>query len=109
MPSELFKAIPKDKLKESCCQRCVLMRHHHVALNVPVQPEEYKNIVSQIRSKYALCVLVVDVMDPESSIFPELMQLIGPKRPMYIVANKVRCCSSVCLSLCRSLTHSKSL
>ncbi len=49
----------------------------------------FRNIVSQIQEKQALCVLVVDMLDPDSSIFPDLLKLIGKRRPLYIVGNKV--------------------
>ena len=81
--------ISNNKLRETTCQRCSLMNEHNIALNVSVQPEEYRKIVAKIKDERALCLLVVDIMDPENSIFPGLLDLIGKDRPLYIVGNKV--------------------
>ena len=88
MPSEKFKQIKKPKLREHICERCFLMNRYNIALNVAVAPEEYRQIIAQVGDMKALVVVVVDVMDMPNSIFPNLKELIGKRRPLYIVGNK---------------------
>lgn len=71
------------------CQRCHMMRRHNIALDSTMTPAEYAQIISHIRTQRALVLLVVDMLDFPHSIFDNLSQLIGSKRPLYIVINKV--------------------
>ena len=89
LPSQKYTAIPTNKLRTTVCQRCLLMKHHNIALNVSVHPEEYNKIISQIRSKGGLAIIVVDLLDMPNSIFKDLPELIGHDRPLYIIGNKV--------------------
>lgn len=89
LPSQKFTSIPTKKLRTSVCQRCLLMKYHNIALNVSVHPEEYNKIISQIRNKGGLAIIVVDLLDMPNSIFKDLPELIGHDRPLYIVGNKV--------------------
>ena len=89
MPSQRF-IVAESKLHKSLCQRCIMMRKHNLALNVSVKPEEYTTLISTLRTVEALAIVVVDVMDMTNSIFPELSELIGYDKPLYIVGNKVR-------------------
>ena len=89
LPSQKFTSIPMKKLRTSICQRCLLMKYHKIALNVSVHPEEYNKIISQIRNKGGLAIVVVDLLDMPNSIFKDLPELIGQDRPLYIIGNKV--------------------
>ena len=88
MPSQKYKATPKRKLREEICQRCFLMNRHNLALKASVAPEEYREIIAQIKQVRALVIVMVDVMDMPNSVFPNLSELIGKKRPLYIIGNK---------------------
>lgn len=89
MPSQKFLAIPPASLRDNFCQRCHLMRNHNLALQAAVSHEDYKRIIGEIKQVRALAVLVVDMTDVSNSILPDLPALIGRKRPLYIVGNKV--------------------
>ena len=89
LPSQKYTSIPVNKLRTAICQRCLLMKYHNIALNVSVHPEEYNKIVSQIRNKGGLAIIVVDLLDMPNSIFKDLPELIGYDRPLYIIGNKV--------------------
>lgn len=88
MPSQKFTSIQKNRLREHLCQRCFFMKAYDVALDASVSPEEYKQIIEKIKDVRALVIVVVDVTDMPNSIFPNLSELIGSQRPLYIVGNK---------------------
>ncbi|XP_041370814.1 nitric oxide-associated protein 1-like [Gigantopelta aegis] len=89
MSSEKLTVLTKDQLKQSVCQRCHLMMHHNICLNVRVDENEYAKIISKIKTSRGLIMVVVDLTDFPNSIFKNLMQHVGWSRPLYIIGNKV--------------------
>ncbi|WKX95934.1 hypothetical protein Q1695_012412 [Nippostrongylus brasiliensis] len=62
----------------------------HCKLNVNVCPVDYESIMSSLRlNPEALVLLVVDITDISGSIHRQLPKIIGRRRPMIVVANKV--------------------
>ncbi|KAK3520867.1 hypothetical protein QTP70_034867 [Hemibagrus guttatus] len=90
LPSEKYKLLlEEDKLKKAICQRCFLLTHHQKALNVTMSKEEYRKIVSRIKSEKALVLLIVDLLDLPNSIVPDLPQLVGKNKHIIVLGNKV--------------------
>lgn len=90
LPSEKYKQLlEEDKLRKAICQRCFLLTHHQKALNVTMSKEEYKTIVSRIKSEKALVLLIVDLLDLPDSIVPDLPQLVGKNKHIIVLGNKV--------------------
>lgn len=58
-------------------------------MKVKVGPEDYVQMISAISDKRALAVIMVDLMDFPCSIWPGIVDIIGTKRPVFIVGNKV--------------------
>ena len=52
-------------------------------------PEDYVSILSTIKDKFALAILMVDLLDFPCSIWPGIKDILGSKRPIFIVGNKV--------------------
>lgn len=52
-------------------------------------PEEYVRMISSISDKFALAIVMVDLMDFPCSIWPGIKDILGTKRPIIIVGNKV--------------------
>lgn len=71
------------------CQRCHFLKNYNLALQLKVDPDEYVRMISSIQDKFALAVLMVDLVDFPCSIWPQIVDIIGPKRPVFIVGNKV--------------------
>ncbi|BFZ01774.1 hypothetical protein BsWGS_04813 [Bradybaena similaris] len=88
LPSELFKLLSKKELQVSLCQRCFYIRHCDAFVEVSAKPEEFAEMISKIRPTKSVVVLVVDVMDIQGSIVPDLMTYIGNKHPLVVVGNK---------------------
>lgn len=65
------------------------MKNYNLALQLKVDPEEYVRLISSIQDKFALVVLMVDLVDFPCSIWPKIVDIIGPKRPVFVVGNKV--------------------
>lgn len=90
LPSEKYKQLLEEgKLKKAICQRCFLLTHHQKALNVTMSKEEYKKIVSRIKSEKALVLLIVDLLDLPDSIVPDLPELVGKNKHIIVLGNKV--------------------
>lgn len=89
LPSELFKGLSNDALKTLHCQRCHFLVNYNTAINVTVKPEDYIKIVSSIKDEFALAIILVDLLDFPCSIFTGLRELLGSKRPIFLVGNKV--------------------
>lgn len=91
LPVELFVKLETKKwLEENLCRRCYLLKKHNFLLNVNVCNVDYRSLMRHLRLKQeALILLVVDMTDLPFSIFPDLPDIIGDKKPMIIVGNKV--------------------
>ena len=86
---QILTDTPENKLKDTICQRCEMMQEYNIALDASMTPLQYKSIVQHIKNQHGLVLLVVDVTDFPHSIVPDLGDIVGEKRPLYIVANKV--------------------
>lgn len=89
VPSELFTKLTAIELKTIHCQRCHFLINYNTAINVSVKPEDYINIISTIKDKHALIIVLVDLLDFPCSVFNGLKDLLGSNRPVFIVGNKV--------------------
>ncbi|KFB52198.1 hypothetical protein ZHAS_00020305 [Anopheles sinensis] len=89
LPSQLFKRKSKEQLMTTICQRCHFLKHYNIAVNVTVSPEDYIEMISSIKDKKALAVLLVDLLDFPCSIWPGLAEILGPHRPILVAGNKV--------------------
>ncbi|XP_064548998.1 nitric oxide-associated protein 1 [Drosophila montana] len=89
IPSEIFKGRTISELQTITCQRCHFLEHYNIALDVEVPPSAYVETISRIQDKYALAIIIVDLLDLPSSIWPGMQQVLGSKRPVFLVGNKV--------------------
>lgn len=112
LPSELFVGHPDSFLKvntyfrrRTClflinasinytpqtitCQRCHFLKNYNTVIDVTVPPEEYVRLISSIGDQFALAILMVDLTDFPCSIWPQIHEIIGRKRPVFVVGNKV--------------------
>ena len=87
--TQRYKSTPQPKLRDTFCHRCFTMRNYNLALGVNVDPKEYIEIISHMRDVQALALLIVDLTDIEGSLIRNLPELIGRKRPLVILGNKV--------------------
>ncbi|XP_068220839.1 nitric oxide-associated protein 1 [Palaemon carinicauda] len=88
-PKEIFEGLNAGELRSVLCQRCYFLKHHNTALNVRVSPDVYQKLLEPIKEKKALVVVVVDLMDVPCSIWPDLIDILGTRRPVVVVGNKV--------------------
>ncbi|CAJ0585810.1 unnamed protein product, partial [Mesorhabditis spiculigera] len=92
VPLEVLEKVDRNKkaAESQLCKRCHLLKHHNFLLNVNVCPVDYKSMMSHLKMKEeALILLIVDVTDIPGSIHRQLPNIIGSKKPMIVVANKV--------------------
>ncbi|KAG7156938.1 Nitric oxide-associated protein 1-like [Homarus americanus] len=86
---ELFEGLDRGELRSVLCQRCYFLKYYKMALNVRVSPEVYPEMLKPIKDQKALVMVVVDLLDMPCSIWPKLMDIIGTRRPVVVVGNKV--------------------
>ncbi|KAJ8025529.1 Nitric oxide-associated protein 1 [Holothuria leucospilota] len=90
MPSEKFKPLSEaSELSGAVCQRCWYFVNMKQALNVNVDAEDYSKIIRAIQTKRADILLMVDLVDVPCSVIPDLKDMVGPRRQMIIVGNKI--------------------
>lgn len=89
LPSEIFKNCSSDDLRETICQRCHFMKNYNTALSVTVDPQIYPKLLSKIKDAKALVILMADMTDLPWSLWPGILDIIGAKRPIFLVGNKV--------------------
>ena len=89
MPVDKFAKIKHWQLWQHICSRCIQMKVRKKCLESSVSPEEYLQIIKEVKDIHALVLVVVDLTDLPHSIFPNLAEVIGKNRPIYIVGNKV--------------------
>ncbi|XP_055852770.1 nitric oxide-associated protein 1 [Episyrphus balteatus] len=89
IPSEIFKGRTVKELQQIICQRCHFLKHYNIALDVEVTAETYIETLSAIKDKFALAILIVDLLDFPCSIWPGIQKILGDKRPIVVVGNKV--------------------
>ncbi|XP_046987580.1 nitric oxide-associated protein 1 [Schistocerca americana] len=89
LPSEIFLRLNESNISGTLCQRCHFIRYYNTVLSVTVPPTEYPKLLSEIRNKLALVVLMVDLTDFPCSIWPQILDIIGRKRPVVVVGNKI--------------------
>lgn len=95
VPLEILEKIDKKYKKyedpvQSLCKRCHLLQEHNFLLNVNVCDVDYSRMMSELKKEpESLVVLIVDITDLPGSIYPKLTQIVGSRRPMIVVGNKV--------------------
>ncbi|XP_017148638.1 nitric oxide-associated protein 1 [Drosophila miranda] len=89
IPSEIFNGRSQQELKTIICQRCHFLNHYNIALDVDVPPSSYVDTISRIQDHFALAIVMVDLLDFPSSIWPGMQHVLGTKRPVFLVGNKV--------------------
>lgn len=75
--------------KTITCQRCHFLKYYNTAINITVSANDYVQMLKSIEDKFALVLLLVDLMDFPCSIWPNITDVIGYKRPVFVVGNKV--------------------
>lgn len=94
LPPSLFvreeKKAERGGGEASLCKRCHLIKNHHFLPNVNVCPVDYATMLSKLRGRQeVLILLVVDILDLPGSIHRALPDIIGKGKPMIVIANKV--------------------
>lgn len=79
----------RNVLQRMICQRCHFLKNYNTALKVQVNAEDYVSMISKIKDEIALAILMVDLVDMPCSIWPNIIDIIGERRPVIIVGNKV--------------------
>lgn len=91
LPVELFLKVDSGKDKDTVlCRRCYLLKEHNFLVNMNVCNVDYCSMMQHLKLKQeALILLVVDMMDLPFSFYPGLSVVIGDRKPMIVIGNKV--------------------
>uniref|UniRef100_A0AC35TXZ0 Nitric oxide-associated protein 1 n=1 Tax=Rhabditophanes sp. KR3021 TaxID=114890 RepID=A0AC35TXZ0_9BILA len=93
MPFTNFIQLGKPKhsnCSNTLCRRCHLLKEHNFLLNVNVSPLDYESMMGHLKQKEeALILLVVDMTDLPFSIYEQLPKIIGQRKPVIVIGNKI--------------------
>ncbi|KAK2586553.1 hypothetical protein KPH14_011441 [Odynerus spinipes] len=89
LPSELFMGRTNEELKIMICQRCHFLKHYKTALDVKVSPEDYPELLKVIKTKKCAVIVMVDLTDFPSSIWPNIGNVLNPRTAIFLVGNKI--------------------
>ncbi|XP_014285705.1 nitric oxide-associated protein 1 isoform X2 [Halyomorpha halys] len=89
LPSEIFSNCDEKDLREIICQRCHFMKSYNTALSVTVDQDVYPRLLSKIQDTKSLVLLIADMTDLPCSVWPGILDIIGYRRPLFLVGNKV--------------------
>ena len=79
----------KRTVTELICKRCFSLKHYNTAQNIILESNDYLRHLASLKDKRALIIILLDIADFPSCIFPNLNTLISPKSSVLIVANKI--------------------
>ena len=71
------------------CERCFSLQNYNSALNITLHSQDYLRHLAPLKEKKSLIILMLDVTDFPSCIFPNLKDLLSPQSSVLIVANKI--------------------
>ena len=89
LPSQLLQDRSPEEMRSLLCQRCYIIKEYNVALKMTVSPEDYPKAIEHIKDKEALVLLVVDLLDFPGSVWPGILTLLGSKKKVIVVGNKL--------------------
>ncbi|KAG2461202.1 NOA1 protein, partial [Polypterus senegalus] len=90
LPREKYaRLLSEDTLDRAVCQRCHLLVHHNRALQAEVSADDFRRIAATIRPRPALVLHIVDLLDLPGSIVPDLTDLVGRNKHIFVLGNKV--------------------
>lgn len=89
VPVELFRDKSEKKLRNLLCQRCHVIKEYNIALKMNVDPEDYPKTIAHVHSTRAIILLVVDLLDFPGSVWPNILEILGPHKKIILIGNKV--------------------
>ena len=90
VPSAKFEeSFKDDKLSKLSCMSCFQLRSYNKGFLKHTTNGEVINQLKHLRQQKALILYVVDMFDMEGTMFRNLQQVIGMKKRIIIVGNKV--------------------
>ncbi|XP_060076582.1 nitric oxide-associated protein 1-like [Ylistrum balloti] len=87
--STKIKSSTIEELNDTLCERCYLLRRRKLTLKVELDEDQFPKLFEKIRSERCLVLLVLDLLDIRNSIPKNIVDLIGPKKDLYILGSKV--------------------
>uniref|UniRef100_A0A158R4G9 G domain-containing protein n=1 Tax=Syphacia muris TaxID=451379 RepID=A0A158R4G9_9BILA len=91
LPFEIFADIAKKKIQESIlCRRCYLLKNHDFLVNVNVCDVDYRSMMEHLKLREDVLILLIsDMTDLPFSFYPGLSKIIGDRKPMIVIGNKI--------------------
>ena len=78
-----------ESVRTPVCQRCFQITHYNKATPTVTSQLDVMRYLRHIRSRKALILYLVDIMDIPSSLFNQLLETVGETKRIIIVGNKV--------------------
>lgn len=88
-PVEIFRDKTDEELRQVICQRCYVMKEYNIALKMTVHPDYYPETLKHVHTKRAIVLLMIDLLDFPGSVWPGILDILGPQKKLVLVGNKV--------------------
>lgn len=88
--AKFLDSIQEGTVKNLVCYECFRLRHHNEGQVVPrLQNFEICDQLKHLRRRKALVLYTLDIFDIEGTLVPNLLQLIGKRKRLIVVGNKI--------------------
>ena len=89
LPKKLPSLLKVNSMEDLICSNCYSLRYANKPLNLGIDKDNVFWQIKPMQKSAALILYVVDVMDINGSVIPEVMSLIGNNKSVIIVGNKL--------------------
>ncbi|KXB59013.1 ribosome biogenesis GTPase YqeH [Gemelliphila asaccharolytica] len=86
LPKEVIEKTASNRL---ICKRCFRLKNYNKISDVNIGAEDFSKIIKELSKKDALIVKVIDIFDLSGSFIDEILEIIGNKKDLILVANKM--------------------
>ena len=89
LPKKFPSLVRRDSMEDLVCSNCFSLRYANRALTLGIDKGNVLWQLQPLKNSRALILYVVDIMDINGSLMPEIMPLIGENKAILIVGNKL--------------------
>ncbi|KAG1682346.1 Nitric oxide-associated protein 1 [Nymphon striatum] len=75
MPRDKFLLLSEQELCNEICRRCFFLKNYNTAIGVNISPEEYEVVLSEIKYKQALVILMVDLLPCDQRQYLDVVKI----------------------------------
>lgn len=89
---KIVESLKDNTIHKIACYSCFRLRHHNESTHIHIKginSNDAMNQLQHLKHQTALILYVVDLFDIEGTMMSNILQLIGPRKRLIIVGNKL--------------------